>query len=660
MADQRDTTGRDTTGRDATGRDATGRDTTGRDTTGRDTTGRDTTGRDTTGRDTTGRDRAGRDRAGRDGGGQAELIFTGGRVYTVPPGGRRMIRATASGGTGGNGGPPATAVAVRGGRILAVGTDSEIAALASQQAESVDLRGRPLLPGFQDAHVHPAFAGLTMLRCDLADAADTADALARIKAYADAHPEQEWISGSGWRMEWFAGGTPSAGLLDSVLPDRPAYLTNRDGHGAWVNSRALELAGLTAATPDPADGRIERDAGGEPQGTLHEGAAPLVGRLVPGATFAERGRGLLLAQQHLHSLGITAWQDAIIGDYLGYPDPLPVYLAAAADGSLTARVEGALWWDRGRGGEQLADLLGRREAGQAGRFRATTVKIMQDGVAENFTAGMIDPYLDGCGCQTGSRGLSYVDPAQLREVVTRLDAEGFGVHFHAIGDRAVREALDALAAARASNHRTPNHQAPHHQARGRHHIAHLQVVHGDDIPRFADLDVTANMQALWAAHEPQMDDLTIPFLGAERAARQYPFGGLLRAGARLAAGSDWAVSSANPLCGIHVAVNRTLPPDTAETGAVEAAAAGPGGSERAVAPLLPEQALSLAEALAAYTAGSAYVNNLDETGAIAPGYLADLVVLDRDPFAGPAAEIAAATAALTFVEGQRVYAAPSG
>ena len=574
----------------------------------------------------------------------ADLIFTGGRIYTVLPDERRMVPATGRGeaassedtsdgaGIGIVDGPPATAVAVRGGRIVAVGSDDEIRDLAGSQTETVPLGGRPLLPGFQDAHVHPAFAGITMLRCDLDGAEDLDGALARIRAYAQAHPDREWIDGSGWRMEWFPGGTPSRELLDRVVPDRPVYLTNRDGHGAWVNSRALELAGLTVLSHDPADGRIERGADGEPQGTLHEGAALLVGRLVPAPTFAEQLRGLLLAQQHLHSLGITAWQDAIVGEYLGSPDPLPAYLAAARDGTLTARVEGALWWDRSRGGEQLDDLLDRRQQGQAGRFRAGTVKIMQDGVAENFTAGMIDPYLDSCGCQSGTSGLSYVDPADLAEQVSRLDIAGFGVHVHAIGDRAVREALDAFDAARASNP----------VSRGRHHIAHLQVLHLDDIPRFAELSVTANMQALWAAHEPQMDELTIPFLGPERAARQYPFASLLRAGARLAAGSDWAVSSANPLEGIHVAVNRALP--DAEPGAE---------------PLLPGQALTLAEALAAYTAGSAYVNHLDETGAVAPGYLADLVVLDRDPFTGPPGEIASTTVALTYVEGQQVFAAPT-
>jgi predicted amidohydrolase YtcJ len=565
----------------------------------------------------------------------ADLIFTGGPVYTAGPARPSMVAAASGDGA------PADAVAVRDGRIVAVGSAREIRDLVGLRTEVVSLRGRALLPGFQDAHVHPAFAGVTMLRCDLAGAAGIDEALALIARYARAHPDQEWISGSGWRMEWFAGGTPSRELLDTAAAGRPAYLTNRDGHGAWASSRALDLAGLDAATPDPPDGRIERTAGGRPQGTLHEGAATLVGRLVPEAAFDERLAGLLLAQRHMHALGITAWQDAIIGDYLGHADPLPVYLAAAARGDLTARVEGALWWDRGRGAEQLTDLLSRRElvgrelvtpeARRAGRFRANTVKIMQDGVAENFTAGLIEDYLDGCAAQTGNRGLSHVDPRELCEHVTRLDAERFGVHFHAIGDRAAREALDAVAAARAANGQTP----------GRHHIAHLQLVDGQDIPRFRELGVTANMQALWAAHEPQMDELTIPFLGPERAVRQYPFGDLLRSGALLAAGSDWAVSSANPLWGIQVAVTRTLPP---------------GAGEPAADPL-PGLALSLGAALAAYTAGSAYVNNLDETGAIEPGMLADLVVLDRDPFAGPAGEIGSASVLLTYVDGERVYSA---
>ncbi|MEU1944729.1 amidohydrolase family protein, partial [Streptomyces sp. NPDC020125] len=337
--------------------------------------------------------------------------------------------------------------------------------------------------------------------------------------------------------------------------------------------------------------------------------------------------------EYLFSLGVTGWQDAMIGAFPGNPDNFDVYLRAAREGSLVARVVGALWWDRERGLEQLPELEERRRTGQVGRFNATSVKIMQDGVAENFTAGMLEPYLDGCGCPTANSGLSFVEPALLTEAVCALDRSGFQVHFHALGDRAVREALDALATARTTNGVNDN----------RHHMAHLQVVHPDDIGRFSSLDVAANIQALWAAHEPQMDELTIPFLGPERAALQYPFGDLRRAGARLVAGSDWSVSSPNPLWGIHVAVNRTVPPGESDT---------PG------APFYPEQALSLAEAFTAYTAGSAWVNHLDDvTGTIEEGKYADLVVLDRDPFAGPSQEIADARVRRTYIDGRLVFAA---
>jgi predicted amidohydrolase YtcJ len=562
---------------------------------------------------------------------QAELVFAGGAVYTAGASRRRMVPAEAAGGG------PASSVAVVGGRIEAIGNagDPHIQELIGPATEVIDLRGRALLPGFQDAHVHPAFAGLTMIGCNLMGAASLDDALARIASYAKDHPEREWIAGSGWRMEWFPGGTPDRKTLDRVTGGRPAYLSNRDGHGAWANTRALELAGLDARASDPADGRIERAPDGSPQGTLHEGAASLVGDLVPEISFSERLAGLLLAQRHMHARGITAWQDAIVGDYLGSPDPLPVYLAAAASGQLTARVEGALWWDRARDGSQLPDILARRERGRGPRFRANTVKIMQDGVAENFTAGMLEPYHDPAGCRPHGSGLSYVDPVALLGYVTQLDALGFQVHLHAIGDRAVREALNAIEAARTANGWTDN----------RHHIAHLQVVHPDDVRRFGELDVTANMQGLWAAHEPQMDELTIPFIGPERTARQYVFGDLVRSGARLAAGSDWAVSSANPLRAIHVAVNRSLQ--------------GATGAE--AEPFLPGQGLELAEALAAYTIGSAYVNHLDdETGTIEPGKLADLVVLDRDPFAVPKSEIGSTGVLATYVQGEPVYLSTSG
>ncbi|MGW6710827.1 amidohydrolase, partial [Streptomyces sp. NPDC054956] len=427
-------------------------------------------------------------------------------------------------------------------------------------------------------------------------------------------------------------------MLDAVVADRPVLLTNRDGHGAWVNTRALEIAEVDATTPDPADGRIEREADGSPAGTLQEGAVELVAQHVPIATPDEALAGLLAAQEHLLSLGVTSWQDAMIGAFPGNPDNFDVYLRAAREGSLRARVVGALWWDRERGLEQIPDIEERRRTGQVGRFNATSVKIMQDGIAENFTAGMLEPYLDGCGCATGNSGLSFIDPLVLTAAVSILDRAGFQIHFHALGDRAVREVLDALEDARAVNGANDN----------RHHLAHLQIVHPDDIARFADLGAAANIQALWAAHEPQMDELTIPFLGPERARLQYPFGDLQRAGARLVAGSDWSVSSPNPLWGIHVAVNRSVPDEAPNS---------PGTFEP-MPPFFPEQALTLSQALTAYTTGSAWVNHLDEvTGTVEEGKYADLVVLDRDPFAHPPMEIADTRVLRTYIDGELVFAA---
>jgi predicted amidohydrolase YtcJ len=549
----------------------------------------------------------------------ADLVLTGGPVYTVDP-----ARSWA------------TAVAVKDGRIAAVGHRRDVEPLTGPATEVVDLAGRLLLPGFQDAHVHPVLGGTTLRQCDLHGLRTAEQFTAAVAAYAAAHPEAAWIRGGGWSMDAFPGGMPTRHLLDAVVPDRPVALPNRDGHGMWVNSKALEVCGITRDTPDPFDGRIERDADGEPTGCLQEGAMALVNAHAPAPTAAELADGLLAGQAHLHSFGITAWQDAWVGAALADGDIFAPYLNAAASGALTARVAGALWWDRESGLDQLDLFTARRAEAEAvgGRFRARTVKIMLDGVAENHTAALLDPYLDGCGCATDNTGLTFIDPEKLTEYVTALDAAGFQCHFHALGDRAVRSALDAVEAARAAN--GPGE---------RHHLAHLQVVHPSDIRRFRELGATANIQPLWAAHEPAMDELTLPFLGQERAAWQYPFGSLARAGATIAAGSDWSVSSPDPLLGIHTAVNRVTaeaPMDVREGSPV----------------FFPDERLDLGSAIAAYTAGSAYVNHLDDvTGSVQVGKYADLVVLDRNPFDGPALAIADTRVLRTYVDGVLVHQA---
>jgi predicted amidohydrolase YtcJ len=566
-----------------------------------------------------------------------EVVFHGGTVFD----GARFL-------------PEGTCVRVRGGKITKIippgpagassGAGWASPAGPAGSAELVDLQGGTLLPGFIDAHAHPVFAGDQLRHCDLRGAATAAGYVELVAAYAVDHPAEEWITGGGWSMDAFPGGVPSRGLLDAVVPDRPVFLPNRDGHGAWVNTRALTVADISRSTPDPADGRIERDASGEPVGMLQEGAANLVARLLPEVTEDDWYQALLAAQDHLFSLGITGWQDAIVGSYQGAADPFNAYLRAAETGTLRATVVGALWWDRASGLEQLEGLVHRRSAARVGRFRATRVKMMLDGVAENHTAAMLEPYLDGHGCATGNSGLDFIDPAELPRYVTALDAEGFGVHFHALGDRAVRNALDAVGAARqahAGGPRGTNGGGRAVAGGPRHHLAHLQVVHPDDIPRFAQLSATANIQPLWATHEPQMDELTIPFLGERRSGWQYPFGSLHAAGAALCAGSDWPVSSPDPLLGAHVAVNRNLPAEV-------------GGSD--TEPFLPHQALGLERVLAAYTSGSAWVNGLEKAaGSVAEGHDADLAVVDADLRHLPSREICRAAVVSTWVRGVPVY-----
>jgi predicted amidohydrolase YtcJ len=534
-----------------------------------------------------------------------DLVLTGGSVFTAD--GALTV---------------AEAVAVRDARIAWVGSAADARAHVSSDTRVLELEGRTVLPGFQDAHCHPAEGGVEMMRCGLYDCHTREACLEEIARYAAANPDLEWVDGSGWSIDSFEHGTPRRADLDAVVPDRPAYFLNRDGHGAWVNTRALELAGVTRETPDPSGGRIERLPDGEAQGTLHEQATNLVADLLPPITPEEWEAGILRAQDTFHRLGITAWQDARIDG----PVQLNAYRAVAERGELTMRVEGNLLWDRARGEEQVEELVELRAGGSLGRLRIRGAKIFADGVLENFTGALLEPYVS-----TDNYGISMLDREELERAVVVLDAHGFQVHLHTIGDRAVRDALDAIAAAARANGRRDS----------RHHLAHLQLIHPDDLLRFAELGVIGNVSPYWACRSGYVDDLTEPFIGPERSARMYPFGSLLRAGARLAFGSDWTVSTADPLQQLEVAVTR-IAPDTRDR-----------------EPLLPQEALDLSTALRTFTAGSAYANFLDdETGTIEPGKLADLVVLDRDvldPGSGP---IGDARVLLTLVEGETVYADP--
>lgn len=532
---------------------------------------------------------------------------------------------------------PGSAVAVRNGRILAVGPEANVRAALPEPLHDVSLDGRALSPGFTDAHVHALMGGVESLACDLAAAAGIEGTLAAIAAYATS-TAGGWITGGGWSMADFPGGTPTAGLLDAVTGERPAYLINRDHHGAWVNTAALRLAGITAATPDPVDGRIERDGQGNPTGTLHEGAMDLVNALVPSPDDATLRAGLLAGQEHLHSFGITGWQEAILGNYAGYADASGIYRGLQARGLLTGQAAGALWVPRETTLEGIPalveDFLARRKENAAAGFRTTTAKIMVDGVAENRTAAMLEPYLRSCDCAPGSpgdTGLRYLSAEVLTAVAVALDAAGFDLHLHVIGDGAARMGLDALEAARAANGTSG----------GRHHLAHLQVIHPDDVARFGALGLSINAQALWACNDEQMVELTTPILGEERAGWQYPFRSLIDAGAHLVMGSDWPVSTPNPFEAIHVAVNRTAPdrPD--------------------IPPLVPEQAITVLEAMRGYTAGSAWVNRDHEGGSLRPGARADMVLLDADPFSIPSSDLHRVGVELTLAAGRTVFARAS-
>lgn len=541
--------------------------------------------------------------------GVVDTVFVGGQVWT-----------------GDSAGSWATGFAVSGGALVAVGGD-DVRSLAGHGTEVVHLEGKIVVPGFIDSHLHPILAGLKMLAVDLSSSRSRLEYAQVIAHYAESVGDG-WVLGGGWSFDAFTGGVPTAVELDRLVGRRPAALTNRDGHTYWVSSRALELAGIDRSTPDPPDGRIERDADGHPTGALQEGAMALVDAVLPPVTDDTLLEALLVAQRYLHTLGITGWQDARIE-----PAFARVYTRAADEGLLLGDVTGALWWERDHRptADQVAEMVRTRRTMSRPGLRFASTKLMLDGVAENFTASMLEPYIHDC--LTHDQGLSFFTDEALHDVVRALDGAGQQLHFHAVGDGAVRQALDAIEMLRSA----------HPQHRIRHHIAHIQVVHPDDIGRFRTLGAAANAQALWARREPQMTELTMPFLGERRSGWQYPFGSLDRVGAMISMGSDWPVSTPEPFRAMHVAVNRTPARDSPTWTPADGV-------------FMPEERLPFTRALRAYTSGSAWVNGSEtDRGTIEPGKRADVVVLQTDPFAGPPDEIWATRAEQTWIDGVRIH-----
>lgn len=511
-------------------------------------------------------------------------------------------------------------VSIRSGIITEIGTGEA----ASPAEDTIIATGRLLTPGFVDAHVHTVFAGQESLTCDLSHAQNLEQVRTALVDYLAR--SEGWVTGGGWSMSDFPGGAPTADFLDEIAADRPILLLSADHHSAWANTKALRLAGLDATTPTPEGGVIEKDDTGRPAGCLHESAIDLVASHVPQDAYGDTRYGLLAGQSHLHGFGVTAWMDAIVGEYSGHSSPYDGYVAAEDSGELTAEVVGSLWWPRDVADidAQVADLVALRRT--EGSFRTTSVKFMLDGIVESRTAAMSREYT----CSCGGFGTSYFTRGHLERSFAALDTAGFDIHCHAIGDAAVKAALDAFEAIGAGTDGTARPDS-------RHHIAHVQVVDPVDVPRFARLGITANLQALWACFDQQMIDLNIPFLGEERTGWLYPFASFARSGTHLAMGSDWPVSTPHPWEAIHVAVNRSHP-DAADP-----------------APLLPDQAIDLTTALAAYTSGSAHLLRSNANGTIRTGQPANLALASANPFAIDPGDLADVRNELTIAAGRIVH-----
>lgn len=549
----------------------------------------------------------------------ADLILHNATIYTVNPDQ-----------------PWASAVAIKEGQIIYVGDDQGAQELVDSETQTLNLHGRMMLPGFHDIHVHPVESGVLYQQCVLFDIRGVPKLLDKVKECALANPDDEWIVGGGWTLDTFIPtGLPDKKLLDDIVPDRPVSLKSSDGHSLWVNSKALEFAGIDATTPDPENGRIDRyPNSNEPSGSVQEDSAiMLVADHEPPLTSDDLINGLKYSRDLFHSYGITGIQDALLklepGDgYYG----LDAYNQLDARDELNLHVVAALFWENTVPlTQQLPKFLhARKQQPIDSNVKATAIKIWQDGVIEAQTAALLEPYSDR---SDGFRGDLQNPPDDLNKAIIALDAANFQIHFHAIGDRAIRVSLDALEHAQKANGSRDS----------RHHLSHIQLFDPGDIPRFADLNVVANFQPLWSIQDSYITDLTWPRLGEERSKWLYPIGTMQRSGARVGFGSDWYVTSVNPLDGIETAVTRLDPNGLTDV------------------PLGVGEEITLAEAIENYTINGAYVNFLDDqAGSIEAGKQADLVILDKNLFAIPAQEINETKVIATLFAGCLVYISSEG
>lgn len=521
------------------------------------------------------------------------------------------------------------AMALRGNAIVGTGTDQAISAFIGPSTRKVDLGGRVVLPGIIDAHTHPAQSAQDLDKCTLDDKPLQPP---QIKAQVAACLKKQ----PGERTRWFeavmvnpSGLTLSLADLDSMLSDRPLLLSGSDGHTVWVNSPALKLSHITAATEDPVGGHIERNAQGQPTGTLRDNAAEIALAAKPAASLDEEASQLGKALDSMRAIGITSVQDAAVDDQV-----MQIYKRLYDDHKLNMRVRGSFHLKNlHEPATTLIDQATKFRAKWAidpDFLRADAVKIFADGVIEypSQTAAMMEPYLDAQGRPTRNRGPSYFEQDNLNRIVTAADAAGLTVHIHAIGDRAVRSALDAIADARHRNGALDN----------RDQIAHLELIDPTDFPRFKELGVIANFQLLWAQRDDYIDKATIRYIGPQRSRYLYPARSLRDAGALIVGGSDWSVSTFNAFAAMEHAITRS--------------------EGRGHPALLPEQSLTVQDMVDAYTINAASALKQERTtGSLEVGKRGDFIVLDRDIYSIDAFDLHNTEVQATYLDGREVYAA---